>query len=99
MTPSDRWLTALEARHFSDLTFQEVSRSLRALSATYVERRDRLREGAALTGAFGRFPGPSASGRQLSSIWGVAPALPAQHGPRRATRARRWSVSIAIRGR
>jgi hypothetical protein len=63
MTPSDRWLTALEARHFSDLTFQEVSRSLRALSATYVERRDRLREGAALTGAgkraaFALFYGP-----------------------------------------
>jgi SAM-dependent methyltransferase len=63
MTPSERWLTALEARHFSDLTFQEVSRSLRALSATYVERRDRLREGAALTGAgkraaFALFYGP-----------------------------------------
>ena len=63
MTPSERWLSALEARHFSDLTFQEVSRSLRALSATYVERRDRLREGAALAGAgkraaFALFYGP-----------------------------------------
>jgi SAM-dependent methyltransferase len=63
MTASDRWLTALEHRHFSDLTFQEVSRSLRALSATYVERRDRLREGAALAGAgkraaFALFYGP-----------------------------------------
>ena len=63
MTPSERWLTALESRHFSDLTFQEVSRSLRALSATYVERRDRLREGAALSGAgkraaFAVFYGP-----------------------------------------
>jgi hypothetical protein len=63
MTPSDRWLSALETRHFSDLTFQEVSRSLRALSATYVERRDRLREGAALAGAgkraaFALFYGP-----------------------------------------
>jgi SAM-dependent methyltransferase len=63
MTTNDRWLTALEARHFSDLTFPEVSRSLRALSATYVERRDRLREGAALSGAgkraaFALFYGP-----------------------------------------
>ena len=63
MTRSERWLSALEARHFSDLTFQEVSRSLRALSATYVERQDRLREGAALTGAgkraaFALFYGP-----------------------------------------
>jgi precorrin-6B methylase 2 len=63
MTASERWLTALEQRHFSDLTFQEVSRSLRALSATYVERRDRLAEGAALSGAgkraaFAVFYGP-----------------------------------------
>jgi len=63
MTASDRWLTGLERRHFSDLTFQEVSRALRALSATYVERRHRLREGAALQGAgkraaFAVFYGP-----------------------------------------
>jgi SAM-dependent methyltransferase len=63
MTASERWLSALEARHFSDLTFQEVSRSLRALSATYVERRDRIRSGAALSGAgkraaFAVFYGP-----------------------------------------
>jgi SAM-dependent methyltransferase len=63
MTTIERWLTALEARHFANLTFPEVSRSLRALSATYVERRDRLREGAALSGAgkraaFALFYGP-----------------------------------------
>jgi hypothetical protein len=63
MTTNERWLTALEARHFADLTFPEVSRSLRALSATYVERRDRLHEGAALSGhgkraAFALFYGP-----------------------------------------
>src|SRR4051812_19279570 len=63
MTTSERWLAALEARHFSDLTFQEVSRSLRALSATYVERRDTIHEGAALSGAgkraaFALFYGP-----------------------------------------
>jgi methyltransferase family protein len=60
---TDAWLAALEARHLADLTFSEVSRSLRALSATYVERRDRLREGAALSGAgkraaFALFYGP-----------------------------------------
>src|SRR5580765_2175545 len=63
MTTSERWLQALEARHFSDLTFQEVARSLRALSSTYVERRGGIREGAALSGAgkraaFALFYGP-----------------------------------------
>ena len=63
MTTSERWLQALEARHFSDLTFQEVARALRALSATYVEKRDTIREGAALQGAgkraaFAVFYGP-----------------------------------------
>jgi SAM-dependent methyltransferase len=57
------WMTDLEARHLADLTFPEVSRSLRALSSTYVERRRKLREGAALTGvgkraAFALFYGP-----------------------------------------
>ena len=63
MTASERWLQALEARHFSDLTFQEVARALRALSATYVEKRDTIHEGAALSGAgkraaFALFYGP-----------------------------------------
>jgi hypothetical protein len=57
------WIAALEARHLADLTFQEVARSLRALSSTYVERRTKLQEGAALTGAgkraaFALFYGP-----------------------------------------
>ena len=57
------WLEALEKRHLADLTFVEVSRALRALSATYVERRGRLRRGAALSGggkraAFALFYGP-----------------------------------------
>ena len=63
MTTTERWLQALEARHFSDLTFQEVARALRALSSTYVERREGIREGAALSGAgkraaFALFYGP-----------------------------------------
>jgi hypothetical protein len=57
------WLRDLETRHLADLTFPEVSRALRALSATYVERRARLGEGAALSGAgkraaFALFYGP-----------------------------------------
>src|SRR5438876_11986998 len=61
--PFDAWLAALEAKHLSDLTFAEVSRSLRALSATYVEHRRKLAEGAALSGrgkraAFALFYGP-----------------------------------------
>jgi hypothetical protein len=59
----ERWIGALEARHMAELTFQEVSRSLRALSSAYVERRRKLAEGAALSGAgkraaFALFYGP-----------------------------------------
>ena len=41
----------LEARHLSELTFAEVRRALQALSSLYVERRERMAEGAALDGA------------------------------------------------
>jgi SAM-dependent methyltransferase len=57
----ESWIARLEARHLASLTFPEVSRALRALSATYVERRQRLGEGAALSGkraAFALFYGP-----------------------------------------
>jgi len=58
-----RWIAALEAKHLAELTFPEVSRALRALSSTYVERRQKLAEGAALSGAgkraaFALFYGP-----------------------------------------
>jgi hypothetical protein len=58
-----RWIAALEAKHFAELTFPEVSRALRALSSTYVERRKKLAQGAALSGAgkraaFALFYGP-----------------------------------------
>ena len=57
------WLRGLETRHLADLRFPEVSRALRALSSTYVERRSRIGEGAALSGAgkraaFALFYGP-----------------------------------------
>ena len=65
-SPDDRfvrWLAALEAKHLAELTFPEVSRALRALSSAYVERRQKLAEGAALSGigkraAFALFYGP-----------------------------------------
>jgi SAM-dependent methyltransferase len=85
MTTTERWLSALEARHFSELTFQEVARSLRALSATYVERRDRLREGAALSGAgkraaFALFYGPL----HYLLVREIVQAIPEARGPERA---------------
>src|SRR5476649_2840935 len=59
----DRWMARLEAKHLAELTFPEVSRALRALSSTYVERRQKLAGGAALSGAgkraaFALFYGP-----------------------------------------
>jgi len=59
----DPWIGDLERRHLAELTFPEVSRALRALSATYVERRQTIGEGAALAGAgkraaFALFYGP-----------------------------------------
>jgi len=47
----DTWLEALQARHLGDLQFHEVSKALRALSSTYVERRHRVASGGALSGA------------------------------------------------
>jgi len=57
------WIASLEARHLAELTFPEVSRALRALSSAYVERRTKLSEGVALSGAgkraaFALFYGP-----------------------------------------
>src|SRR5262245_31918780 len=45
------WLDALERRHLSSLTFQEIRRSVQALSAIYVEQRGRIDSGAVLGGA------------------------------------------------
>jgi hypothetical protein len=59
----DDWIRSLEARHLANLEFAEVSRALRALSSTYVERRPTIAAGAALSGAgkraaFALFYGP-----------------------------------------
>ena len=49
--PFPAWFDALESRHLSRLTFSEVRRGLQALSALYVDRGNRLGDGAALEGA------------------------------------------------
>jgi len=49
--PFLRWLGALQERHYAALNFQEVRRAVQALSALYVERRNRIGEGSALDGA------------------------------------------------
>lgn len=81
MLTFDDWLRALEERHLADLTFPEVSRALRALSSAYVERRGRLRAGAALSGAgkraaFALFYGPLhyLLVREIASAIGFRPA-------------------------
>lgn len=50
-TEFQRWFDALEARHLAVLTFPEVRRAVEALSAVYVERRNRLDDGADLASA------------------------------------------------
>jgi hypothetical protein len=59
----DDWIAMLEQRHLANLTRSELTRSLRALSSCYVERRQKLAGGAALEGAgkraaFALFYGP-----------------------------------------
>jgi SAM-dependent methyltransferase len=51
MNPFSAYYEAVEKRHLAELTFAEVRRALQALSSLYVERRERLAEGAALDGA------------------------------------------------
>jgi predicted nicotinamide N-methyase len=56
------WLEGLEERHLADLQFAEVTRALRALSASYVERRAtairRALNSAGKRAAFAMFYGP-----------------------------------------
>src|SRR5689334_14921253 len=47
----EAWLGSVEERQLASLTFPEVSRALRALSSTYVERRTKIAGGSALSGA------------------------------------------------
>ncbi len=58
------FLTALENRHLADLRFSDVTRSLRALSSAYVERREsaladhKALDGAGKRAAFALYYGP-----------------------------------------
>lgn len=58
------YLEALEARHLADLRFSDVTRALRALSSTYVERREtalaanKALDGAGKRAAFALYYGP-----------------------------------------
>jgi len=57
------WLSALERRALGQVTFSELARSIRALSAWYVEKRDRLGSaqvfgGAGKRAAFASYYGP-----------------------------------------
>ena len=60
----DMYLRDLEARHLADLRFSEVTRALRALSSTYVERREsalaerKTLDGAGKRAAFALYYGP-----------------------------------------
>jgi len=49
--PFFAWHESLEKRYLSNLTFQEVRRSVQALSALYVENRGRIDSGAIIDGA------------------------------------------------
>lgn len=59
-----QFLTALEERQLADLRFSEVTRALRALSSTYVERREsaladhKALDGAGKRAAFALYYGP-----------------------------------------
>jgi hypothetical protein len=79
--PFAAWIEALEARHLAQLRFSEVSRALRALSSAYVERRDRLPHGAALSGggkraAFALTYGPL----HFLTVQAILLAIPAPSG-------------------
>jgi hypothetical protein len=50
-TSTAQWLAALEQRHLANLTKQEFTRAVRALSARYVERRGQLQDRSPLDSA------------------------------------------------
>jgi hypothetical protein len=77
------WLRELEDRHFADLKFAEVTRALRALSMSYVERRLEGKPRGALDSAgkraaFALFYAPLHF--DTSSTSAAGPALPAPRG-------------------
>jgi SAM-dependent methyltransferase len=83
--PFPSYFEALEARHRASLSFAEIRRALVALSSLYVERRGRMRGGAALDGAgkraaFALYYGPQHFLLVREVVRALSPALDA---PRR----------------
>jgi Methyltransferase domain len=79
--PFPAFYSALEARHRAELSFAEVRRALQALSSLYVERRERMADGAALEGrgkraAFALYYGPLHFLLVRGIVRGLGPALP-----------------------
>lgn len=78
------WLAALEVRHLSDLRVQEVTRALRALSSSYVQRRGpairRSLDTAGKRAAFALFYAPL----HLLTTYRVVLALGAETNPPRS---------------
>lgn len=71
------WFNALYARHTATLQFAEVRRALQALSQVYVQRRDRMAQGAVFDGAgkraaFGLFYTPL----HFLTVHAIVQALP-----------------------
>ena len=84
-----RWIAALEAKHLAELTFPEVSRALRALSSTYVERAAEARR---RRGAVGR-----RQARGLRAVLRPAPPSPAStHIVDEPARVRRANVQTLL---
>lgn len=80
--PLHGYLEALEARHFANLTFSEVTRALRALSSAYVERREsaladhKALDGAGKRAAFALYYGPLHFLLVQHIIREIGPSLP-----------------------
>jgi hypothetical protein len=79
--PFPAFYSALEARHRAELSFAEVRRALQALSSLYVERRERMADGAALESrgkraAFALYYGPLHFLLVRGIVRGLGPALP-----------------------
>ena len=102
--PLDPFHALLEARHLSELTFAEVRRALQALSSVYVERRERMAEGAGSTGPASAPRSPSTTGRCTSCSCARScarsarpPAPRAAPGPRLRHRHRGRGLGAGVR--
>jgi SAM-dependent methyltransferase len=107
--PFDPFHTLLEERHLSGLTFAEVRHALQALSSLYVERRERMADGAVFDGAgkraaFALYYGPTHFLLVREIVRALGPGLQA---PRRildlgcgtGTAGAAWALECAPRAR